>query len=74
MPTLFYKHTKEWDYVVQPRVKIRFYKNEEKLMSLWEKFNLSEITDKYNLNDLFSDLPCNWGMVNKQAMIIDYGA
>ena len=73
VPILAYKHTKEYDYVIQPRVKIRFYNNEEKLARLWDEFYLDEITRKYDLSDLFPDLPCNWGIVDKQVIIVDYG-
>lgn len=72
VPILLAVHTKEYDYVVQPRVKIRFEKNIEKRQKAWD-YIIGDLSQRYNLNDLFVSLQHNWGFCNGQPLIVDYG-
>lgn len=72
VPTLLFVHTKQYDYVVQPRVRIRFEKNIDKRQKAWN-YIIGTLSENYDLRDLFVDLPHNWGFCNGQPLIVDYG-
>ena len=72
VPTLEGVHTKEYDYVIQPRVKVRFEKSIPKREKAWD-YIIGDLSQRYNLSDLFVDLQHNWGFCNGQPLIVDYG-
>jgi hypothetical protein len=72
VPTLLFVHTKEYDYIVQPRVKIRFDKKISKREKAWD-YIIGGLSEKYDLNDLYVDLAHNWGFCDGQPLIVDYG-
>lgn len=72
VPLILAVHTKEYDYVVQPRVKIRIKIDKDKRQKMWNDI-ICDLSNRYNLNDLFPDLDTNWGVSNGQPLIIDYG-
>lgn len=72
VPTLKYSNTKEYDYVIQPRVKVRFEKNIPKREKAWD-YIIGDLVDRYDLRDLYVDLQNNWGFCNGQPLIVDYG-
>jgi hypothetical protein len=66
-PTLLYKHTKEYDYVVQPRFVFR------KRTSRKYFLKINELCAKYGLGDL-GDVGLNWRVtVDGIPIIHDYG-
>ena len=72
VPILKYKHTKEYDYVIQPKIKIPNSQNKIH-EDIYNKI-VESICNKYKLGDLFPDLDCNWKVVSKNKVIIwDYG-
>ena len=72
VPTLLFVHTREYDYVVQPRVKIRFEKKISKRQNAWDDI-IGDISYKYGLDDLYVDLWHNWGFCEGRPLIVDYG-
>ena len=72
VPTLAYGHMKEYDWVIQPRKNIKMLDAKRKREKFWDDF-LSDISTKYDLNDLFPDLNCNWGFCDGEPLICDYG-
>jgi len=74
VPTLHYRREKKFDYVVQPRLKLREKAKLEKIEAVFST-TILELKDRYNLRDLdYHDNHClNWGFFYQQPVIFDYG-
>lgn len=69
VPIIKYVHEKKYDYIIEPVIKLR---KGRKSKSSWEI--IEKLANIYRINDVLSDLPCNWFITKKGSPIfLDYG-
>ena len=69
VPILQYEHNKEYDYVIEPFIKLRVGRRSK---HSWEI--IDKITNIYRLNDILYYPACNWFITKDgNPVILDYG-
>ncbi|SRR5258706_4342332 len=73
VPILKYKHTEEYNYVIQPRLKLITKGSVSKIEKGFAI--IYKLIKKYDFNDImeFGDITNNWAFSNGQPIINDYG-
>ena len=72
LPILYFKETKRYDVVIQPRIEMKMYKKKETFEKFWKQ-GVDRMVRKYKLDDLESCELKNWGIWNGKPVIFDYG-
>ena len=72
VPILYFRHKKESDCIIQPRLNFKFYKAKSTLGKYWNN-KMKTILSKYGLIDLYKYDARNWGVCDGKPLIFDYG-